>query len=71
MALSNELKEVVVKKWYQRGLYGDNSKGQKTYNSAERKLYATDLNVSANVGSMMGGSVSPIHFWIDLDEQNA
>jgi hypothetical protein len=38
-------------------------KGQKTYNPAERKLYtATDLNASANVGSMMGGSVSPIHF---------
>jgi hypothetical protein len=61
MALKvNELKEVV--KMISTVSMGIIPKGQKTY-PAERKLYtATDLNASANVGSMMGGSVSPIHF---------
>lgn len=68
MALKvNELKEVVVKNDINAVSMGIIPKGQKTYTPAERKLYtATDLNASANVGSMMGGSVSadPLLNWI-------
>jgi hypothetical protein len=41
-------------------------KGQKIYTPAERKLYtASNLNATANAGSMMGGSISadPLLNW--------
>ncbi len=63
----NQLREVIVKNDINAVSMGIISKGQKTYTPAERKLYtATDLNASANVGSMMGGSVSvdPLLNWI-------
>lgn len=68
MALKvNELKEVVVKNDINAVSMRIIPKRQKTDTPAERKLYtATDLNASANVGSMMGGSVSadPLLNWI-------
>jgi hypothetical protein len=63
----NQLKEVIIRNDINAVSMGVISKGQKTYTPAERKLYtATDLNASANVGSMMGGSVSadPLLNWI-------
>lgn len=63
----NQLKEVIVKNDINAVSMGIIPKGQKTYTPAERKLYtATDLNASANVGSMMGGSISadPLLNWI-------
>ena len=63
----NQLKEVVVKNDINAVSMGIIPKGQKTYTPAERKLFtATHLNASANVGSMMGGSISadPLLNWI-------
>lgn len=62
----NQLREVVVRNGINAVSMGIIPKGQKTYTPAERKLYtATDLNASANAGSMMGGSVSadPLLNW--------
>lgn len=60
--IMNQLKEVIVK----RGCDNINAvalgiipKGQKSYTVAERKLYtATNLNASASVSGMAGGSIS-------------
>jgi len=63
----NQLKEVVVQRNINAVSLGIIPKGQKSYTAAERKLYtATNLNASANVGSMMGGSISadPLLNWI-------
>ena len=63
----NQLKEVIVQSSINAVSLGIIPKGQKSYTAAERKLYtATDLNASANVGSMMGGSISadPLLNWI-------
>lgn len=63
----NQLKEVVVQSNINAVSLGIIPKGQKSYTAAERKLYtATHLNASANVGSMMGGSISadPLLNWI-------
>ncbi|SHG74987.1 hypothetical protein SAMN05444372_109129 [Flavobacterium micromati] len=63
----NQLDEVIVQSNINAVSLGIIPKGQKSYTAAERKLYtATDLNASANVGSMMGGSISadPLLNWI-------
>lgn len=63
----NQLKEVIVQSNINAVSLGIIPKGQKSYTAAERKLYtATHLNASANVGSMMGGSISadPLLNWI-------
>ena len=62
----NQLREVIVRNISAVSM-GIIPQGQKKYSPAERKLYtATDLNASANVGSMMGGSISadPLLNWI-------
>ena len=67
MPVVNQLREVIVRNDINAASMGIIPKGQKKYSPAERKLYtATDLNASANVGSMMGGSVSadPLLNWI-------
>lgn len=63
----NQLREVIVRNGINASSLGIIPRGQKTYTPAERKLYAaSDLNASANAGSMMGGSVSadPLLNWI-------
>ncbi|SHG09701.1 hypothetical protein SAMN05444396_104296 [Flavobacterium segetis] len=63
----NQLDEVIVNGGINAVSLGIIPKGQKSYTAAERKLYtATDLNASANVGTMMGGSASldPLMNWI-------
>lgn len=63
----NQLREVIIRNDINAVSMGIIPKGQKTYTPAERKLFtATDLNASATVGSMMGGSVSadPLLNWI-------
>jgi hypothetical protein len=67
LPMINQLEEVIVRNGINAVSMGIIPKGQKKYTPAERKLYtATDLNASANVGSMMGGSVSadPLLNWI-------
>ena len=64
--LMNQLREVIVRNGINGVSLGIVPKGQKIYTPAERKLYtATHLNASANVGSMMGGSISadPLLNW--------
>ncbi|MFV5694725.1 hypothetical protein ACM55G_04710 [Flavobacterium sp. LB3P122] len=60
--IMNVLKEVVVRRGYDNinaVSLGIIPKGQKSYTEAERKLYtATDLNASASLSGMAGGSVS-------------
>ena len=61
MPVVNQLKEVIVRNYSNINALslGIIPKGQKSYTQAERKLYtATDLNASANVGGMAGGSIS-------------
>lgn len=59
--IMNQLNEVVIKRYNNinavaLGIIPGN---QKSYTEAERKLYtATDLDASANAGSMAGGSIS-------------
>ena len=63
----NQLREVIVRNGINATSLGIIPRGQKIYTPAERKLYtASDLNASANAGSMMGGSVSadPLLNWI-------
>jgi hypothetical protein len=60
--IMNQLKEVIVRRGYDNinaVSLGIIPKGQKSYTEAERKLYtATDLNASASLSGMAGGSVS-------------
>lgn len=60
--IMNQLKEVIVKRGYNNinaVALGIIPKGQKSYTVAERKLYTgTDLNASASVSGMAGGSIS-------------
>ncbi|TRW99968.1 hypothetical protein [Flavobacterium gawalongense] len=60
--IMNQLKEVIVKRGYDNinaVALGIIPKGQKSYTVAERKLYtATDLNASASLSGMAGGSIS-------------
>ena len=61
MPIVNQLKEVIVKNYSNINAVslGIIPKGQKSYTEAERKLYtATDLNASASLSGMAGGSVS-------------
>ncbi|MFV8368300.1 hypothetical protein [Flavobacterium sp. LB2R40] len=63
----NQLREVIIRNGINAVALGIVSKGQKVYTPAERKLYtASNLNATANVGSMMGGSISadPLINWI-------
>ena len=63
----NQLEEVIVSSNINAVSLGIIPKGQKSYSAAERKLYtATDLNASANAGTMMGGSASidPLINWL-------
>lgn len=63
----NQLDEVIINSSINAVSLGIIPKGQKSYTAAERKLYtATDLNASANMGTMMGGSASidPLLNWI-------
>jgi hypothetical protein len=67
MPLVNQLREVIVRNGINAVSMGIISKGQKIYTPAERKLYtASNLNATANGGTMMGGSVSadPLLNWI-------
>lgn len=62
----NRLREVIVKNGINAVSMGIIPKGQKSYTPAERRLNtATNLNASANAGSMMGGSISadPLLNW--------
>lgn len=57
----NQLKEVIVKRYTNINAesLGIIPSNQKKYTAAERKLYtATDLNASASVSGMAGGSIS-------------
>jgi hypothetical protein len=57
----NQLKEVIVKRYTNINAesLGIVPSNQKKYTAAERKLYtATDLNASASVSGMAGGSIS-------------
>ncbi|MWB95275.1 hypothetical protein GON26_12970 [Flavobacterium sp. GA093] len=57
----HQLQEVIIKRYDDINAVslGIVPKGQKTYTEAERKLYtATDLNASASLSGMAGGSVS-------------
>ena len=60
--IMNQLKEVIVRRGYDNinaVSLGIIPKGQKSYTAAERKLYtATDLNASASLSGMAGGSIS-------------
>lgn len=60
--IMNQLKEVIVRRGFDNinaVSLGIIPKGQKTYTIAERKLYtATDLNASASLSGMAGGSIS-------------
>lgn len=60
--IMNQLKEVIVRRGYDNinaVALGIIPKGQKSYTVAERKLYtATDLNASASLSGMAGGSIS-------------
>jgi hypothetical protein len=60
--IMNQLKEVIVRRGYDNlnaVSLGIIPKGQKSYTVAERKLYtATDLNASASLSGMAGGSIS-------------
>ena len=63
----NRLHEVIVRKGINAVSMGIIPKGQKTFTPAERRLNtANNLNASANVGSMMGGSISadPLLNWL-------
>ncbi|RTZ02850.1 hypothetical protein EKM02_02035 [Flavobacterium sp. RSP49] len=65
--IANQLREVIVRNRINAVSMGIIPREQKIYTPAERKLYtASNLNASANVGSMMGGSVSadPLLNWI-------
>lgn len=65
--IANQLREVIVRNGINAVSMGIIPREQKIYTPAERKLYtASNLNASANVGSMMGGSVSadPLLNWI-------
>ncbi|TDE54179.1 hypothetical protein [Flavobacterium sp. GT3P67] len=67
MPIVNQLREVIVRNGINAVSMGIIPKGQKTYTPAERKLYtASNLNASANAGTMMGGSISadPLLNWI-------
>lgn len=62
----NRLQEVIVRNGINAVSMGIIPKGQKSYTPAERRLNtATNLNASANAGSMMGGSISadPLLNW--------
>ncbi|TDD78691.1 hypothetical protein [Flavobacterium caseinilyticum] len=62
----NRLREVIVRNGINAVSMGIIPKGQKSYTPAERRLNtATNLNASANAGSMMGGSISadPLLNW--------
>lgn len=60
--IMNQLKEVIVRRGFDNinaVALGIIPKGQKSYTAAERKLYtATDLNASASLSGMAGGSIS-------------
>jgi hypothetical protein len=60
--IMNQLKEVIVRRGFDNinaVSLGIIPKGQKSYTVAERKLYtATDLNASASLSGMAGGSIS-------------
>ena len=63
----NQLNEVVVRNGINAVSLGIIPKGQRVYTPAERRLNtANNLNASANVGTMMGGSISadPLLNWI-------
>jgi hypothetical protein len=66
MPVINQLSEVIVKNGINAVSMGIISKDQKKYTPAERKLNtASNLNATANVGTMMGGSISadPLLNW--------
>ncbi|WKL42932.1 hypothetical protein [Flavobacterium sp. ZE23DGlu08] len=66
MPIVNQLREVIVRSGINAVSMGIIPKGQKIYTPAERKLYtASNLNATANAGSMMGGSISadPLLNW--------
>lgn len=66
-AVINQLDEVIVSNRINSVSMGIIPKGQRSYTPAERRLStATNLNASANVGTMMGGSISadPLLNWI-------
>lgn len=66
MPIVNQLREVIVRNGINAVSMGIIPKGQKIYTPAERKLYtASNLNATANAGSMMGGSISadPLLNW--------
>lgn len=61
MPIVNQLKEVIIKNYSNINALslGIIPKGQKSYTEAERKLYtATNLNASANINGLAGGSIS-------------
>ena len=63
----NQLDEVIVRNGINAVSMGIIPKGQRVYTPAERRLNtANNLNASANMGTMMGGSVSadPLLNWI-------
>ena len=67
MPIVNQLREVIVRSGINAVSMGIIPKGQKIYTPAERKLYtASNLNATANAGSMMGGSISadPLLNWL-------
>lgn len=66
MPVVNQLREVIVRNGINAVSMGIIPKGQKKYTPAERKLNtASNLNATANVGTMMGGSISadPLLNW--------
>ncbi|MFV8391799.1 hypothetical protein [Flavobacterium sp. LB2P6] len=66
MPIVNQLREVIVRNGINAVSMGIVPKGQKIYTPAERKLYtASNLNATANAGTMMGGSISadPLLNW--------
>ncbi|MFV8371115.1 hypothetical protein [Flavobacterium sp. LB2P74] len=66
MPVVNQLREVIVRNGINAVSMGIVPKGQKIYTPAERKLYtASNLNATANAGTMMGGSISadPLLNW--------
>lgn len=65
--IMNRLREVIVRNGINAVSMGIIPKGQKIFTPAERRLNtANNLNASANVGSMMGGSISadPLLNWL-------
>ena len=63
----NQLNEVIVRNGINAVSMGIIPHGQRVYTPAERRLNtANNLNASANVGTMMGGSISadPLLNWI-------